>query len=177
MPSRPRTTEPELFAPLHVAVVESPIGKLWVESDGLVITRLSFEALHLRQAKHPAVLTEAQFQLEAYFRGDRRQFELPVQRLGTRFQQLVWGMLEKIPFGQATTYQALADRIGGKAIARTVGNACGRNPVPIIVPCHRVLSSDGLLTGYVGGIWRKKWLLEQEGVLPRDLFGEGRTIP
>lgn len=173
MPSRPKTPEPELFAPLHVAVAESPIGKLWVESDGLVITRLSFDALHVRQARHPTVLTEAQHQLEAYFLGRKHRFELPVQRLGTRFQQLVWGMLEAIPFGQATTYQALADRIGGKAIARTVGNACGRNPIPIIVPCHRVLSADGLLTGYIGGIWRKKWLLEHEGVLAPDLFSEG----
>lgn len=173
MPSRPKIPEPELFAPLHVAVVESPIGKLWVESDGAVITRLSFDALHVRQARHPSVLTEAQRQLEAYFGGQRQHFHLPVQRLGTRFQQLVRGMLEAIPYGQSTTYQALADRIGGKAIARTVGNACGSNPIPIIVPCHRVLSSGGLLTGYIGGIWRKKWLLEHEGVLTPDLFGAG----
>ena len=173
MPSRSHTTEPELFAPLHVAVMEGPVGKVWVESDGAVITRVSFEALHVRQARHPSVLTEARHQLEQYFQGSRRQFELPLQRSGTRFQHLVWNMLEQIPYGQATTYQALADRIGGKAIARTVGNACGRNPVPIIVPCHRVLSSDGLLTGYVGGIWRKKWLLEHEGVLSPELFSEG----
>jgi methylated-DNA-[protein]-cysteine S-methyltransferase len=172
MPSRPKTSEPELFAPLHVVVVESPVGKLWVESDSELITRLSFEALHVRQAKLPPVLDLAHRQLDAYFERRLRKFELPVQRLGSRFQQLVWAMLEDIPYGSASTYQALADRIGGKAIARTVGNACGSNPIPIIVPCHRVLSSEGLLTGYIGGIWRKKWLLEHEGVLSKELFDE-----
>lgn len=168
----PRRPEIELFAPLHVAVVESPIGKLWVESDGEVITKLSFDALHVRQAKLPAVLDKAQAQLNAYFEQRLKKFDLPVQRLGTRFQKLVWETLDGIPHGSATTYQALADRIGGKAIARTVGNACANNPVPIIVPCHRVLSTDGLLTGYVGGIWRKKWLLEHEGILAKELFDQ-----
>lgn len=173
MPSRPKTLEPELFAPLHVVVVESPIGKLWVESDGQLITRLSFEALHVRQAKLPTVLEEARAQLDAYFEKRANRFQLPVQRVGTRFQQLVWEMLDGISFGNASTYQGLADRIGGKAIARTVGNACASNPIPIIVPCHRVLSSEGLLTGYIGGIWRKKWLLEHEGVLAPELFNGG----
>jgi methylated-DNA-[protein]-cysteine S-methyltransferase len=172
MPGRPKTLEPELFAPRHVAVVESPIGKLWVESDGVLITRLSFDALHVRQAKLPHVLEQAQKQMEAYFERRLRKFDLPVQQLGTRFQKMVWTMLGDIPYGTATTYQTLADRIGGKAIARTVGNGCGSNPIPIIVPCHRVLAADGLLTGYVGGIWRKKWLLEHEGVLAKELFEE-----
>lgn len=173
MPSRPKTLEPELFAPLHVAVVDGPIGKVYIESDGALITRLSFDTLHVRQARPPRVLVDAQKQLEAYFERRLRRFDLPVQRLGTRFQQMVWFMLEDIPYGSATSYQQLANSIGGKAIARTVGNACGSNPIPIIVPCHRVLSSDGSLTGYVGGIWRKKWMLEHEGVLPKELFEEG----
>jgi methylated-DNA-[protein]-cysteine S-methyltransferase len=172
MPSRPKTQEPELFAPLHVAVVDGPIGKIWIESDGALVTRLSFDALHVRQAKPPKVLVDAQKQMEAYFERRLRKFELPVQRLGTRFQKMVWAMLDGIPHGSTTSYRQLADRIGGKAIARTVGNACGSNPIPIIVPCHRVLSSGGLLTGYVGGLWRKKWLLEHEGVLAKELFGE-----
>jgi len=162
--------EPELFAPLHVAVVESPIGKLWVESDGELITRLSFEALHVRQAKLPPVLVEAQKQLEAYFKKERTEFNLPLQRKGTRFQQLVWAALDDIRFGKAYTYTEIAKHIGGKAIARTVGNACGSNHIPIIVPCHRVIAADGLLTGYIGGLWRKKWLLEHEGVLAKELF-------
>ncbi len=170
MPSRPKTTEPELFAPLHVVVVGSPIGKLWVESDGELITRLSFEGMHVRQARIPAVLVETQRQLDAYFKGSLRAFDLPAQRMGTRSQKLVQDLLVRIPFGSTISYQTLAERVGGRAIARSVGSACGRNPVPIIVPCHRVCSSEGLLTGYVGGLWRKKWLLEHEGVLPRGLF-------
>lgn len=170
MPSRDRTSEPELFAPHHVAVVESPLGKLWIESDGVLLTRLSFAALHVRHARLPRVLVDAQKQMDAYFEHRRREFDLPVQRLGTRFQKLVWEMLDTVPYGTATSYQALADRVGGKAIARTVGHACATNPVPIIVPCHRVVSAEGLLTGYVGGLWRKKWLLEHEGVLAKDLF-------
>jgi methylated-DNA-[protein]-cysteine S-methyltransferase len=170
MPRKSASRTPELFAPLHAAVVESPLGKLWVESDGLLITRLSFQGLPVRQVKPPRVLMNAQFQLDAYFERKRRDFDLPVQRVGTRFQKLVWEVLDTLPYGSTTTYQGIGDRIGGKAIARTVGNACGSNPIPIIVPCHRVIAVDGLLTGYVGGLWRKKWLLEHEGVLTKELF-------
>ncbi|MBL7938037.1 MAG: methylated-DNA--[protein]-cysteine S-methyltransferase [Flavobacteriales bacterium] len=166
-----RTNEqPELFAPQFVAVFEGPVGKIWIESDGLMITRISFDALHGRHSKAPRLLSDAQFQLDAYFAGKRRAFDLPVQRLGTRFQKLVLEVVDTIPFGRTMSYQAIGDRIGGRAIARTVGNACGRNPAPIIVPCHRVISAEGLLTGYIGGLWRKKWLLEHEGVLSKEIF-------
>jgi methylated-DNA-[protein]-cysteine S-methyltransferase len=170
MTPKRNTTEPELFAPLHVAVVDGPMGKVWVESDGELITRLSFDALHVRQAKPPKVLVEAQKQLDAYFRRKRKHFDLPLQRKGSRFQQLVWAAIDDIRHGDTRTYSEIAARIGGKAIARTVGQACGSNPIPIIVPCHRVIAVDGLLTGYVGGLWRKKWMLEHEGVLTREMF-------
>jgi methylated-DNA-[protein]-cysteine S-methyltransferase len=170
MTPKRNTKEPELFAPLHVVVVDGPIGKVWVESDGELITRLSFEALHVRQAKPPKVLMEAQKQLDAYFHRKRKHFDLPLQRKGSRFQQLVWAAIDDIRFGDTRTYSEIATRIGGKAIARTVGQACGSNPIPLIVPCHRVIAMDGLLTGYVGGLWRKKWMLEHEGVLTREMF-------
>jgi methylated-DNA-[protein]-cysteine S-methyltransferase len=163
---------PELFAPKHVSTVESPIGRIWLESDGELITRVSFDALKGRHSKEPKILVEARKQMDGYFRKKRTSFDLPVQRLGTRFQKMVWEVLDDIPQGKTFTYQAIGDKIGGKAIARTVGNACAHNPTPIIVPCHRVISSDGLLTGYVGGLWRKRWLLVHEGALPKDLFGE-----
>lgn len=169
MPTR-RPADPELFLHFHVLVVESPMGKVWVESDGELITRVSFEPLKLRQAKPPKVLVEAGKQLQAYFKRRRKHFDLPLQRTGTRFQKLVWAAIDDIRYGDTRSYQEIADRIGGKAIARTVGNACGSNHLPLIVPCHRVVASDGLLTGYVGGIWRKRWLLEHEGVLARELF-------
>jgi len=161
---------PELFSLFHVVVVDGPIGKVWIESDGELITRVSFDALRARNAKPPKVLVEAQKQMTSYFARKRKKFELPVQRLGTRFQQLVWENIDNIRWGDTRTYQEISERIGGKAMARTVGQACARNPLPIIVPCHRVIASDGLLTGYVGGIWRKRWMLIHEGVLSKDLF-------
>lgn len=168
--ARISNTAPSLFAPFHVVVVNSPIGKLWVESDGALITRLSFEALPVRSTKPPAVLKDAERQLKAYFAGTLKRFDLPVQQLGTRFQKLVWDALVDIPYGKTRSYQAIGTAIGGRAMGRTVGNACGSNPIPLIVPCHRVIATDGLLTGYVGGLWRKKWLLEHEGALPKELF-------
>ncbi len=164
--------EPELFAHFHVVAVETPIGKLYVQSDGELVTRVSFEPLKLRHAKPPRVLVEAEKQLKAYFDRRLKKFELPLQRLGTPFQKLVWSVLDDIPFGEARTYQALADRIGGRAVARTVGNACASNPLLVIVPCHRVMAMNGLLTGYAGGLWRKRWLLTHEGVLEKELFDE-----
>jgi len=162
--------EPELFAPAHVVVVESPVGKVYIASDGELVTRVSFDPLRLRQAKPPKVLVEAKKQMEAYFKRRRKHFDLPLQHVGTRFQRLVWESIDDIRWGDTRTYQEIAGRIGGKAIARTVGQACANNPVPIIVPCHRVIAVDGLLTGYVGGIWRKRWLLTHEGALDPELF-------
>ncbi|MCC6399757.1 MAG: methylated-DNA--[protein]-cysteine S-methyltransferase [Flavobacteriales bacterium] len=165
-----RTRAPELFAPLHVVAVDGPLGKVFLESDGALITRVSFDAITGNRSKTPPLLTEAARQVDHYFAGKRRTFELPLQRLGTRFQRLVWAAIDDIPYGRTLTYQAIGERIGGRALGRTVGHACGSNPLPILVPCHRVIASDGLLTGYVGGLWRKKWLLEHEGALPKELF-------
>ncbi len=170
----PRVTarEPELFVRDHAIAVDTPIGKLYIQCDGELITRATFEAIPVRKAKPPRVLAEAAKQMKDYFDGGRKKFELPVQRVGTPFRRLVWSVLEDIPFGEARTYQALADRIGGRAAARTIGNACASNPLLIIVPCHRVLAVNGLLTGYAGGLWRKRWLLLHEGVLDKGLFAE-----
>jgi methylated-DNA-[protein]-cysteine S-methyltransferase len=163
--------DPQLFPSLHVATMESPIGRVWIESDGLLITRVSFDPLPVRRARQPLVLQQALASLDAYFNGRSKKFRLPLQQRGTRFQKLVWRSIEAIPFGKSKTYSQIAAEIGGRSIARTVGNACGSNPLPLMVPCHRVIASNGLLTGYVGGLWRKKWLLEHEGVLQRELFG------
>ncbi len=164
------TNTPQLFPSLHVAVVETPIGRIWVESDGELITRLSFDPLPVRRARIPLVLQLAATSLNAYFDGKIKKIKLPIQQRGTRFQKMVWRSIGSIPFGKFKTYSQIASDIGGRSIARTVGNACGSNPIPIIVPCHRVIAANGLLTGYVGGLWRKKWLLEHEGVLQRELF-------
>jgi len=170
MPQTRTPQAPELFSLPYVLAYDSPLGKLWVASDGALITALSFETLKGRHAKQPKMLLEAEKQLNAYFKGKLKRFDLPVQRLGTRFQKLVWTALDEIPYGKAASYKTLGAHIGGKAMGRTVGSACAKNPVPIIVPCHRVIGSNGLLTGYVGGIWRKRWLLQHEGALPKVLF-------
>lgn len=157
----------ELFGPMWVAAVDSPIGKVYVESDGDRITRVSFDAPGRgKRGKRPKILSEAVVQLEAYFAGRRKKFDLPLYNVGSPYRKNMWQRLLKIPFGQVLTYQQLSAEVGGNA--RSAGTACGDNPLPILVPCHRVVSKDGLLTGYVGGIWRKKWLLEHEGVLEKE---------
>lgn len=160
----------ELFGPQYVATVNGPLGKLWVESDGEHILRVSFENLGRGRNGEPKVLKEAVKQMEQYFKGRRKSFDLPLPARGSAFRNRVWGELKKIPFGRVKSYQELVAKTGGSA--RAVGGACSVNPIPIIVPCHRVLASNGLLTGYIGGMWRKRWLLEHEGVLPKELFTE-----
>lgn len=158
----------ELFGPQYVATVESPMGRIWIESDDRVILRVSFESVGRGRSGEPRVLKAAVKQMKEYVRRKRRSFDLPLPRRGSAFRNRVWDELKKIPFGRVKSYQEMTTITGGSA--RAVGGACSANPLPIIVPCHRVLSSSGLLTGYIGGMWRKRWLLEHEGVLPRELF-------
>ena len=98
-------------------------------------------------------------QIDEYFRGDRREFFLNLQPAGTDFQKSVWRQLEEIPYGKTTSYGAIADTLAKPNASRAVGSANGKNPIAIIVPCHRVIGSDGSLTGYGGGLWRKRWLI------------------
>jgi methylated-DNA-[protein]-cysteine S-methyltransferase len=164
MARRTATQQPELFKPQYLASLDSPIGKVWVESDGERITRVTFDNPGRgRNTKPPKVLKEAVTQLKAYFAGRRKKFDLPLYLVGSPYRQEVWKQLGKVPYGKAITYDELAAGAGGAA--HTAGAACAINPLPILVPCHRVLGTDGLLTSYVGQIWRKKWLLVHEGVL------------
>ena len=111
------------------------------------------------------VLAAARAQLEAYFAGALTAFDLPLAARGTPFQERVWRALRDIPYGDAISYAELARRIGEPAAVRAVGHANGRNPLPLVVPCHRVIGANGSLTGFAGGIERKRWLLEHEGAL------------
>ncbi len=169
MKTRTPGTPPELFGPMYVASVESPIGKVYVECDGERITRVSFKALGRGHGgKQPKLLKEAVEQFKGYFAGRRKKFDLPLYQVGSDYRRNIWKHLSKIAFGKALTYEQLADAVGGNA--RSAGTACGDNPLLILVPCHRVVGKNGLLSGYAGEIWRKKWLLEHEGVLPKELF-------
>ena len=120
------------------------------------------EAAESAAAQH---LDAACEQLDAYFAGERKDFEVALDLEGTAFQQLVWQALVEIPFGETQTYGALADRIARPTAVRAVGAANGRNPVAIIVPCHRVVGADGALTGFAGGLARKRFLLDHEAAV------------
>lgn len=107
-------------------------------------------------------------QLRAYFAGERQSFDLELRPVGSSFQRLVWDELVKIPFGETRSYSDVATAIGHPAACRAVGAANGANPIPIVIPCHRVIGADGSLTGYGGGLPSKRFLLELEGVVPRS---------
>ncbi len=157
-------------SPLHALVMESPIGLLRIESKGVRITGLTFDAAQAPARNTPPVLVEAQRQLAEYFAGQRSSFNLPIAPTGTPFQCAVWEAVAAIPFGATMGYQAIAAQLGGAAAARAIGGANGANPLPIIIPCHRVVGSRGALTGYSGGLARKQWLLLHEGAITPDLF-------
>jgi methylated-DNA-[protein]-cysteine S-methyltransferase len=114
------------------------------------------------EAGSDPLFTEAAAQLDGYLAGRRTAFDIPTALAGDEFQQRVWALLTDIPYGATTTYGTLATRLGDSALAQEVGQAVGRNPLPVIVPCHRVVGKDGKLTGYAGGIARKRFLLELE---------------
>lgn len=156
-----------MTAPRHT-VVDSPLGALTLVAEGDALSGLYFEG-HRRgpspQALGPRTdggFEEARRQLEEYFAGERRDFDLPLAARGEEFAQRVWKLLAQIPYGGTCSYGALARRLGDPGLAQAVGAANGRNPLCVIVPCHRVVAADGSLTGYAGGLERKRFLLDLE---------------
>ncbi|HEV7611093.1 MAG TPA: methylated-DNA--[protein]-cysteine S-methyltransferase [Steroidobacteraceae bacterium] len=150
---------------------DSPIGRLLLTSDGTALTGLYMEPSRKAQSTDgwtedaaAAPLAAAIRQLSEYFAGSRRVFDLPLRMQGTLFQQRVWRQLAEIPYGTTWSYGELAKRIDNPSASRAVGLANGRNPISILVPCHRVIGADGSLTGYGGGLDRKRWLLAHEGL-------------
>jgi methylated-DNA-[protein]-cysteine S-methyltransferase len=153
-----------------IACLDTPLGPLEVRADARGITGVDFVKEGEPRAGQAAGLTAATLkvlekalgQLEEYFRGERRSFSLPLVLEGRPFEKTVWAALLRIPYGATMSYQEIARVVGQPRATRAVGGANHRNPVSIIVPCHRVLGSDGSLTGYGGGLWRKEWLLAHE---------------
>ena len=147
----------------------SSIGRLRLVSDGTHLVSIEFDGRHLLQVQDrensDAVLEACARQLEEYFAGTRHRFDLPLATQGTDFQRSVWAQLTQIPHGEVCSYKDIAVAIGKPKAVRAVGAANGRNPIPIVVPCHRVIGSDGSLTGFSGGIELKKRLLELEGAI------------
>ena len=143
------------------AQIDSPIGPLLLTGDDESITGL-YMSRDPDGRRDDGAFTRAREQLDAYFAGELEIFDLPLAPRGTEFQRRVWDELRQIPYGQTTSYGALAAKIGRPDACRAVGLANGRNPISIIIPCHRVIGASGALTGYGGGIERKRWLLAHE---------------
>jgi len=139
-----------------------PLGFLIFRSDGQSISGITFSETDIQEQNSCEVLEICKEQLKNYFSGKTFVFDLPLHPEGTEFQQKVWNELLKIPYGETITYMELAVRLGDPKAVRAVGTVNGRNPIAIVIPCHRVIGAGNKLTGYAGGIWRKKLLLELE---------------
>ncbi|KMM89135.1 methylated-DNA--[protein]-cysteine S-methyltransferase [Pseudomonas lundensis] len=153
---------------IYYAQMPSPIGPLFLVADDEGLREVRFECERRAHAPEegwlhaPHKLAHVRRQLDAYFAGERLTFDLPLKPQGTPFQQQVWQALTTIPFAVITSYGQLSQQIQRPTASRAVGAANGRNPIPIIIPCHRVIGSNGKLTGFAGGLAAKQWLLEHE---------------
>ena len=147
--------------------IKTPIGIAEIIGDENGIAKIAVTDNGIISESIPLVLQEAVNQLNDYFEGKRTQFDLKLNPLGTPFQRKVWKALTDIPFGKTRTYLEQSKFLGDPKAIRAVASANGRNPLWIVLPCHRVIGTDGSLTGYAGGLWRKKWLLEHENPSPQ----------
>ena len=148
---------------METCYINSPLGITKIEGDENGIASVSVLNTEEKVSDIiPEVLEDCVFQLNEYFEGTRKQFSLKLNPQGTSFQNNVWEALLTIPYGKTTSYLQLSKQLGDVKAIRAVANANGKNPLWIIVPCHRVIGSDGSLTGYAGGLHRKKWLIEHE---------------
>ncbi len=156
--------------------IDSPIGPLGLTATAHGLAEIWFGGYDPAAPRGAGerdprgVLDRARAQLQEYFGGSRVAFDLPLAPRGTPFERNVWTLLQQIPAGQTASYGQLARKLGDPTMARAVGRANGQNPLPIVVPCHRVIGADGSLVGFGGGLERKRWLLEHEGALARSAF-------
>ncbi|MDX8552074.1 methylated-DNA--[protein]-cysteine S-methyltransferase [Tenacibaculum sp. 1B UA] len=157
---------------LQTTYYKTPIGITKIEGNENGIQSISVIDDDIENpTKVPTCLQECVTQLDEYFAGTRTAFDLKLNPKGTVFQQSVWDELLNIPFGRTRSYLEQTKRLGDVKAIRAVASANGKNPIWIVIPCHRVVGSDGSLTGYAGGVWRKKWLLEYEsGAKQQTLF-------
>ena len=142
--------------------LKTSLGTAVIEGNKKGISRLFLSEEEVISEGNSGELEKASTQLQEYFAGERKEFDLKLNPEGTDFQKKVWELLLEVPFGKTTSYLELSKRFGNTKAIRAVAAANGKNPLWILVPCHRIIGSDGSLTGYAGGLWRKKWLLEHE---------------
>ncbi len=147
----------------HVHII-TPIGTLCIEGDNKFVSAINFDC-KCEEIFTTDVLEQCKTQLEEYFHKKRTVFTIPLLPYGTKFQQDVWMHLLKIPYGKTSSYLDIAKELGNEKKLRAVGNANSKNPIPILIPCHRVIGSKGALTGYAGGLDKKEWLLKHEGAI------------
>ncbi len=158
-----------MMSELFTGYYRSPIGVLEITGSANGVSSILFVDDDVEDdLAAPPVLQDCVSQLDEYFTGRRKEFSLTLDLQGTEFQKRVWRELQKIPFGKTVSYLDVAMSVVTRESVRAVGRANGQNPVPIIIPCHRVIGSDGSLTGYGGGLWRKRWLLNFESSTPQD---------
>lgn len=146
------------------AVYSSPLGLIVLESDGEYLISLTFtdNECNILNDDCPAVLRQAIDELDRYFKGELKQFRVPYKINKSKFSESVYQVVKMVDYGSVITYRDVAESIGRPGSYRAVGMANSRNPIPVIIPCHRIIASSGKMQGYNAGIWRKKWLLEHE---------------
>ena len=146
--------------------LDSPIGMIEIVGNDYAVAELNFlDKKRKTEFRSNQVVDAAARQVREYLAGDRKKFSVPLDMAGTEFQTKVWRALLTVGYGRTVSYKYIAEAVGNPKAVRAVGAANGRNPVAIIVPCHRIIGSNGALTGYASGIWRKEWLLRLEGCL------------
>ncbi len=158
---------------MSIAYLQTPLGIAHIEGDddGIQKVTITSDAFPAVGAPNCETVQTCVTQLKEYFEGKRQKFDVKLNPKGTDFQQRVWQELLFVPFGRTTSYLELSRRLGDEKAIRAVAAANGKNPIWLIVPCHRIIGSDGSLTGYAGGLWRKKWLIEfEKGGLQGSLF-------
>ncbi|MCG6188875.1 methylated-DNA--[protein]-cysteine S-methyltransferase [Maribellus maritimus] len=154
---------------LYITFLESPVGWLKLTSDSVFLLSVEFKDTQKPSDNDlPEILIKTKKQLTEYFEGKRKKFRLKLKPKGTDFQQKVWNLVQEVSFGETASYLDIAKISGSEKNTRAVGLANGKNPIPIIIPCHRIIGSNGKLTGYAGGIERKKWLLRHELILSKN---------
>jgi methylated-DNA-[protein]-cysteine S-methyltransferase len=156
---------------METAYIKTPLGIATIIGDENGISVISVSDEGEVSKTIPTILQDTVLQLNDYFEGKRNDFDFKLNPKGTDFQQKVWKGLLEIPFGKTMSYMDLSKKLGDVKAIRAVASANGKNPLWIVVPCHRVIGTDGSLTGYAGGLWRKKWLLEHENpTMQQSLF-------
>jgi len=153
------------------AYYKSPIGNLRIISNDSDIIKIEFTEDYFKMKMIPVQIKRCINQLDEYFKGERKEFQIGINPAGTEFQGKIWNLLMKIPYGKTVSYLKLSQQFGDEKAIRAIASANGKNPIPIIIPCHRVIGNDGSLTGYAGGLLKKQWLLEHEGAIQqKSLF-------